>query len=293
LTSIRRKPKKNRIKDTRKLTETQASGSATDILSRIVETKRLEVESLHSRERELKAAAAEAGPARDFEAAIGRPSEVSLIAEAKRRSPGAGPIRPDLDVVELAGSYERAGAAAMSVLTDGDYFGGDLADLTRAREAVDLPVLRKDFLLEELQVVEARAAGADAVLLIARILDDERLTRLREEAEALGMTALVEVHDSHEAERALEAGASVLGINNRNLKTFETSIEVTLEIAEGIPPSVTLVSESGIRTAADVERLGSVGVDAILVGEALLSKESPGEAASRLVGFRRVERSRV
>jgi len=291
LTSIRQKPKKNRKKDTRKLTETQASGPAKDILSRIVDTKRVEVASLRGRERELAAAMVSARPTRDFTAALRRPGKVALIAEAKRRSPGAGPILPGLDVAVLGRAYEEAGASAMSVVTDGDYFGGELADLTQAREALDIPVLRKDFLLEEIQIVEARVAGADAVLLIARILDDERLRGLRERAEALGMAALVEAHDPGEVERALKSGASVLGINNRNLRTFETRIDVTLEMAREVPPSVVLVSESGIRTPTDVERLGRVGVDAILVGEALLREYDPGEAASRLVGQARVDRS--
>ncbi len=291
MTSIRQKPKKNRKKDTRKLTETQASGTATDILSRIVDTKRVEVASLRGRESELAAATDSARPTRDFAAALRRPGEVALIAEAKRRSPGAGPILPGLDAAELGRAYEEAGASAMSVLTDRDYFGGELADLTQAREALEIPVLRKDFLLEEIQIVEARVAGADAVLLIARILDDERLRGLRERAEALGMAALVETHDPGEVERALKSGASVLGINNRNLRTFETRIDVTLEMAREVPPSVVLVSESGIRTPSDVERLGRVGVDAILVGEALLREYDPGEAASRLVGQARMDRS--
>jgi indole-3-glycerol phosphate synthase len=273
------------------LTETQACGPATDILSRIVDTKRVEVASLRGRESELAASTDSARPPRDFASALRRSGEVALIAEAKRRSPGAGPIRPGLDAGELARAYEEAGASAMSVLTDRDFFGGRLSDLTEAGEAVELPVLRKDFLLEEIQIVEARAAGADAVLLIARILDDERLKGLREWAEDLGMAALVETHDRGEVERALKSGASVLGINNRNLRTFETSIGVTLEMAREVPPSVVLVSESGIRTPSDVERLGQAGVDAILVGEALLCEEDPGEAASRLVGQARTDRS--
>jgi indole-3-glycerol phosphate synthase len=291
LTSIGQKPKKNRIKDTRKLTETQASGPAKDILSRIVDSKGVEVANLRGRESELLAATDSARPPRDFTSALRRSGEVALIAEAKRRSPGAGPIRPGLDTVELARAYEEAGVSAMSVLTDQEYFGGRLADLTQVREVVEIPVLRKDFLLEEIQIVEARAAGADAVLLIVRILDDERLKGLRERAEDLGMTALVETHDRDEVERALKSGTSVLGINNRNLSTFETRIDVTLEMAREVPPSVVLVSESGIRTATDVERLGQAGVDAILVGEALLREDDPGEAASRLVGLARTDRS--
>jgi len=261
-----------------------------DILSRIVDTKRAEVTSLRGRESDLVVATDSARPPRDFAAALRRSGEVALIAEVKRRSPGAGPIRPGLDAAEIGRAYEGAGASAMSVVTDHDYFGGRLADLTQVGEVVEIPVLRKDFLLEEIQIVEARAAGADAVLLIARILDDERLKGLRERAEDLGMAALVETHDRDEVERALKSGASVLGINNRDLKTFEARIDVTLEMAREVPPSVVLVSESGIRTPTDVERLGQAGVDAILVGEAILREDDPGEAASRLVGQPRTDR---
>ena len=218
---------------------------------------------------------------------------VSVIAEVKRRSPGAGEIRPHLEPGELAAAYEAGGARALSVLTDAQYFGGSLDDLVRAREAVALPTLRKDFLLAEVQVHEARAAGADAILLIVRALDDPSLRGLRELAEELGMSALVEVHDRAELERALESGATVVGINNRDLATFETSIQVTLDLASEVPGDRILVSESGIGSGEEVARLGRGGVDAVLVGGSLLSAREPGRAVTELVSHPRVARPYV
>jgi indole-3-glycerol phosphate synthase len=192
-----------------------------------------------------------------------------------------------LDPVGLASSYAGAGAAAISVLTDREYFHGSLDDLAAVRASVSVPVLRKDFIISEAQIWEARAAGADALLLIVRILDGERLRGLRLLAEELGMGVLVEAHDDEELDRALESGASLVGINNRDLRDFTTRLETTLELMERVPPDVTIVSESGIRTRADVERLAGAGVDAILVGEALLKDPDPGSAAHRLVGVAR------
>ena len=205
------------------------------------------------------------------------------MAECKRRSPGAGPIRPDLVPADLARSYADAGASALSVLTDADFFGGSLDDLRAARSA-GLPILRKDFTLDTLQVIEARGAGADAVLLIVRILDDDALSRLHTAATALGMSVLVEVHDASELERAVRIGADLVGINNRDLATFTTDLDTTLRLLSDVPDDVVVVSESGIGTRADVERLGGAGVDAILVGESLLSAADPGAAARALCG---------
>ncbi len=261
------------------------------ILERIVETKRHEVKGLEDRVPELRAAAERADPPRDFLTAVGGGDSVAVIAEIKRRSPGAGPIRPDLDPLQLAPMYEGGGAAALSVLTDRDYFGGSLEDLVAARGLVDLPVLRKDFLIDESQVFQARAAGADAVLLIVRILDDARLRSLRLLAEELGMSALVEAHDAEEVERGVASGARLLGVNNRNLRTFETRLEVTLGLLAGIPPEVVLVSESGIRTRDDVGMLGEKGVHAVLVGESLLRQDDPGEGVSILAGSKRKART--
>jgi indole-3-glycerol phosphate synthase len=254
-----------------------------------VATKKDEIEALRPRAADLRDRAADAPPPRDFHGALTGRHAVSLIAEVKRRSPGAGAIRADLDPLELARSYESAGASALSVLTDREYFGGSLEDLARIREVVTLPLLRKDFTLDPVQLHEARAGGADAVLLIVRILDDGPLQELRHLAEELGMAALVEAHDGDEVERALASGARILGVNNRDLSTFQTRLETTLELLDGIPHGVTLVSESGIRSGDDVDRLGEAGVDAVLVGEALLRAEDPGGAARRMSGrLRRV-----
>ena len=276
------------------MTEAQGSlpgrGLGSDVLERIVATKRDEVAALRGRELALRQACEDAPPVRGFEAALRRQGEVSLIAEVKRRSPGAGLILPDLDVSRLARVYQDAGASAVSVLTDGPWFGGTLADLTAARAAIGLPVLRKDFTLAEEQVLEARAAGADAVLLIVRILDDARLRGLRELAESLGMSALVEAHGPAELERALGSGASVLGINNRDLTTFRTTVETTFAMLYLVPADAVVVSESGIRTAEDVDRLGRRGIHAVLVGEALLRDPDPAAAARALSGRPRRER---
>jgi indole-3-glycerol phosphate synthase len=258
-----------------------------NILDRIVETKRTEVAALASRIARLREAAERAGPGRGFAEALARPASVSLIAEVKRRSPGAGPIRPDLSPARLAETYWTAGASALSVLTDGDYFGGSLSDLRDARAACPLPALRKDFTIDEAQVYEARAEGADAVLLIVRILDDDRLKDLHDLALELGLDVLVETHDARELERALRAGARIVGINNRDLSTFRTRIEVTLEMLPNVRDDVVLVSESGIRSREQVERLGAAGVDAILVGETLLRAEDPGVMAGELAGVPR------
>jgi indole-3-glycerol phosphate synthase len=254
------------------------------VLERIVATKRAEVARLANELPELRRTAASAPEPRDFRGALTRTASIALIAEVKRRSPGAGAIRPDLDPVGLASSYAAAGAAAISVLTDREYFHGSIADLSAIRGSVPVPVLRKDFLISEVQIWEARAAGADAVLLIVGILDREALRGLRALAEELGMAVLVEAHDGDELDRAIESGASLVGINNRDLRDFSTRLETTLELMPRVPGGVTVVSESGIRARADVERLAAAGVDAILVGEALLKDADPGSAAGRLVG---------
>jgi len=233
-----------------------------------------------------------APPTRDLEGALRSSAYVSVIAECKRRSPGAGEIRPGLDPVALTRSYEAAGAKALSVLTDAHYFGGSLADLAAARAATTLPVLRKDFTIDPLHVLEARAAGADAVLLIVRILSDEALRELHALAGQLGMSALVEAHDAGEVRRALDAGARILGINNRDLAAFTTDLDTTLRLLEAVPPNVEVVSESGIRTPDDVARLAGAGVDAILVGETLLCAPDPAAAVAGLAQAPRGRRAR-
>lgn len=266
------------------------NGTSSDVLERIVATKRDEVAALRGRTLGLRRACADAFPTRDFAGVLRGRTTVGLIAEIKRRSPGAGSIRPDLDPASLARGYEQAGAAAVSVLTDTLWFGGRLSDLEAVRATVGVPVLRKDFILVEEQVLEARVAGADAVLLIVRILDDIQLRRLREVAESVGMTALVEVHGPVELQRALSSGASVVGINNRDLTTFQTTLSTSFELLNDIPADVLVVSESGIRGAGDVDRLGREGVDAVLVGETLLRQPDPATAARGLAGRSRRER---
>ena len=270
--------------------ETQGHETLPGILASIVRSKRAELEHLRARASALEAAAGEAPPVRGLRSALARKDVVSLIAECKRRSPGAGPIRPELDAAELTRGYQDAGASALSVLTDGPFFGGSLDDLDVVRRATTIPILRKDFTLDPLHVLEARAAGADAVLLIVRILDDVMLARLHAEAKGLGLGVLVEVHEARELDRALEVGAEVIGINNRDLATFTTDLATTERLVERLPADVVVVSESGIRTRADVERLGAAGVDAILVGESLLRADDPAEAARSLAGVAKVAR---
>jgi indole-3-glycerol phosphate synthase len=258
----------------------EAASRREDVLQRIVETKRKEIEALRRQAAVWAQRAAEAPPTRDFHGVLADPSGLSLIAEVKRRSPGAGAIRPELDPVALAERYAAGGARALSILTDASYFQGSLDDLSRVREAVALPCLRKDFILDPVQVHEARASGADAILLIVRILDDASLRDLRLLAEELGMAVLVEAHDGEEVERAVASGARILGINNRDLATFSTDLQVTLDLLGAVPPGVVLVSESGIRTGEDALRLAAEGVDAVLVGEALVRASDP-EALAR------------
>ncbi len=229
--------------------------------------------------------AARAMPAaRGFAAGLRRPGRVACIAEIKRRSPSAGWIRKAADAAAVAASYERAGAAAVSVLTDGPFFDGSLQDLTAARAAIGLAVLRKDFCVDPYQVVEARAAGADAVLLIAAALPDGELAALLGEAAAWGLDALVEVHDEAETDRALEHGALLVGINHRDLRTFEMDMTLATRLRRRISSDCVVVAESGIRTPDDVRRMQEAGVEAVLVGEALMRAPDPEAALRTLLG---------
>lgn len=257
------------------------------ILDKIVQTKRREVEASQARMplEELEAQAAEAPPVRDFRAALAGPGPVRLIAEVKKASPSAGVIRPDFDPIAIARAYQSHGAACLSVLTDAPYFQGHLSYLARIRAAVAIPILRKDFLIDEYQIVEARMAGADAVLLIAEILDDDQLSALLARARSLGMAALVEFYDPDNLSRVLAAGADLVGINNRDLRTFTTDLEHTLRLRDQVPPEVLLVSESGIHHRSDVERLEAAGISAILVGESLMRQPDIGQAVERLLGL--------
>ncbi len=209
---------------------------------------------------------------------------ISLIAEMKRSSPSRGPIRPEATVTDVVSAYQRAGASAVSVLTEPNWFGGSLDDLVEARAACDLPLLRKDFVVDEYQLLEARVAGADAVLLIVAALDRGRIEELMGQASDLGLDALVEVHDEKEVETAVEAGAELIGINNRDLHSLEVDIETTFELLADVPAGTVVVAESGITENEDVERLERAGVDAILVGEALMRADDPVRAVRELLG---------
>ena len=241
-------------------------------LAEIIEHKRTTLEPLRARRESLRRAALERDDVRGFSAALthGAGRSLGLIAEVKRASPSAGLIAKTFDPAEIAGRYAAAGADAISVLTEERYFLGHLDDLQAVRSAVNLPVLRKDFTLEDVQVYEAAAAGADAVLLIVAALDQETLERLLDVAAACQLDALVEVHTLEELDRALATDARIIGINNRNLATFEIDLRVTEELSEQVPPGIVLVSESGIRTVEDSRRVRASGADAILVGEALM-----------------------
>jgi indole-3-glycerol phosphate synthase len=255
------------------------------ILDRILVEKRKEVEALRERYRDWRPPAAPP-VRRDFRAAL-RGEGIALIAEFKRRSPSRGEIRPAADPIGMARSYEAAGAAALSVLTDERFFGGSLADLNVVRGAVELPVLRKDFIIDPCQVAEsALPEGPDALLLIAAALEGERLRSLRRMAELCGQAALVEVHTEQEVDRALESGAEIIGINNRDLRTFEVSLDTTFRLRPRIPSTVTVVAESGVHSRDDVVRLSEAGVDAVLVGEALMTADDPGEKIQELLGRR-------
>jgi indole-3-glycerol phosphate synthase len=234
---------------------------------------------------ELERAALAARPVRPFRAALAAPG-IGVIAEIKRRSPSKGDLAPDLVPAVLAKAYADGGADCLSVLTDVDFFGGSADDLAEARQACDLPVLRKDFTVSEADVYDARAMGADAVLLIVAALSQAELSAFRLLADELGMAALVEVHDVDELRRALDAGAKLVGVNQRDLRTFEVDPARAERLAEAMPPGVVKVAESGIRDAAEVARLAACGYDAVLVGESLVTSGDPAAAVRMLKGAR-------
>jgi indole-3-glycerol phosphate synthase len=218
-----------------------------------------------------------------FRAALTRGDRFNIIAECKRRSPSKGVLRTSYDPVAVARVYASAGAAAISVLTEPAFFDGALAHLAAVRAAVTTPLLRKDFIIDEYQLLEARAAGADAVLLIVSALDDPTLTRLRVEAEALDLGVLVEVHDASELDRALACGAGIVGVNNRNLRTLEVDVRASHDLVARLPAGVVGVSESGLRTGADLTALRAAGYQAFLIGERLMTADAPAEMLSALV----------
>ena len=232
---------------------------------------------------DLEREVAERGEGRPFREALAHPG-TSLVAEYKRRSPSAGPIREGASVTEVVQAYERGGAAALSILTEEDHFGGSLADLREARASSALPILRKDFTVDPYQLYEARAAGADAVLLVVGSLAAEELARLYEETRALDLDALVEIHDAEELETALELDVDVIGINNRDLEDFTVDLNRTFELLADVPAGKTVVSESGIVYREQVDELERVGVDAVLVGESLMRAANPEFACRELSG---------
>jgi indole-3-glycerol phosphate synthase len=263
-----------------------------DILEKILARKREEVAAGRRARPEaaLRAALAGAPAPRGFARAIQdrlRLGQPAVIAEIKKASPSKGLIRADFDPAFLAQDYAHGGAACLSVLTDRDFFQGAPEHLAAAREACELPVLRKDFMIDPWQVTESRVLGADCILLIVAALEDGRMQQLADGALALGMDVLVEVHDAAELARALrlegDAGRLLLGINNRNLRTFETTLDTTLRLLEQVPPDRTVVSESGIFTPGDIARLRAAGVNAFLVGESLMRQPSPGAALRQLL----------
>jgi indole-3-glycerol phosphate synthase len=259
---------------------------AATVLDKITAAKRREIAERRQRtpEHELRCRLADAPPVRDFFAPLAAGGPIRLIAEVKKASPSAGVIRADFDPVAIADAYADHGASCISVLTDEPYFQGSLDHLFQIRAAVPLPVLRKDFILEGYQVLEARAAGADAVLLIAECLDDCNLRKLHNEILDLGMTPLVELYEPENLPRVLEAGAALIGVNNRNLHTFTVDLDHSLRLRRQAPADRVFVSESGIMSRQDVERLEAAGVDAILVGETLMREPDVGAAVDRLLG---------
>jgi len=260
--------------------------ASADLLATIVAATRRIVAVREGRESfDALAARAEARTVRPgaFRSALSRPDRVNVIAECKRRSPSRGVLRPDYDPVAIARSYESAGAAAISVITEPTFFDGALEHLSAVRAAVGIPLLRKDFVVSEYQLLEARAAGADAVLLIVAALNQDDLRRLLMAARDLGLDALVEVHDEAELSRAIDVGADLIGVNNRNLRTLTVDVAASERLIVTIPPHVVAVSESGLKTAADLKRLRQQGYRAFLIGERFMTAPDPGALLSNLL----------
>ena len=255
-------------------------------LERILASTEATLPSLRARRSEIEASALRA-PAPPRLLARWIPARVALIAEVKRRSPSAGTISAELDPVRHAIGYARAGASAISVLTDGPFFGGSLEDLSEVARAVPVPVLRKDFILDELQIAEARAAGAAAVLLIVRALTPARLTELLRVAQSMGLDALVEAHDGRELDVGLEAGAEIIGINSRNLDDFHIDVAAAWALIARIPPDRVAIAESGMATEADVRRAADAGADGVLIGTALSRSTDPSGMVATLSSVER------
>jgi indole-3-glycerol phosphate synthase len=261
--------------------------SAPDLLEAIVAATRARVDA--AIEREPRAALEQRAALRTpdgagFVARVSRPGAINIIAECKRRSPSRGVLRSAYDPVAIAAAYEQAGAAAISVLTEPGFFDGSIAHLSAVRATVRTPLLRKDFIVDEYQLLEARAAGADAVLLIVAALSDEQLTNLFAAASAIGLAVLVEVHDEEECRRAVGCGANVIGVNNRNLRTLQVDLEASLTVAALLPKDVIAVSESGLKDAADLRAMQAMGYRAFLMGERFMIEPNPGAALASMIG---------
>lgn len=256
------------------------------ILDEIVKTKRREIDRATQAFPldELTLKLKDAPPVRDFFTALARPGPIHLIAEVKKASPTKGIIREDFDPVEIAKTYEQHGASCLSVLTDVKFFQGSLDYLRQIRSEVAIPILRKDFILDSYQLIEARCAGADAVLLIAECLDDCMLRKLHNETLELGMVPLVEIYEPKNLPRVLDAGASIIGINNRDLRTFEVNLNHTVKLKQEIPADCLVVGESGISSREDALLLQEAGVSAMLVGESLMAQRDIGAAVAALLG---------
>ncbi len=257
-----------------------------DILTKIVTKKRAEIEAAKAaRPLDFLQERLQKAPAPlNFVEAFGRQSTIALIAEVKKASPSAGLIRANFNPAEIATEYEQYGASCISCLTDQEFFQGHLDDLQAVRDAVSIPVLRKDFILDRYQIFEARAAGADCVLLIAECLDDSSLTELYEQSNELGMQSLIEIYEAANLDRVLKLNPPMIGINNRNLRTFETTIDHSIALSRNVPSDCLLVSESGIHNRADVLQLQENGIGAILVGETLMRSESIAAKVRELLG---------
>ena len=262
------------------------SATSADLLETILAATRRIVEVRSDRETQADLARrADARPARPgcFRAALARRDRVNIIAECKRRSPSRGVLRADYDAVAIATGYARGGAAAISVLTEPTFFDGSLADLSGVREAVETPLLRKDFIVSEYQLFEARAAGADAVLLIVAALSSQALQALAGRAASLGLDVLVEVHDAQELTIAIDAGATIVGVNNRNLRTLAVDVRASEDLMAGMPAGVVAVSESGLKTTADLRHLRAAGYSAFLIGERFMLADDPEAAVRQLL----------
>ena len=264
-----------------------AGGQGPDLLRTIVAATRQVTDTRKEREplAQLERRAAAASPRGGrFEAALSQSGRANVIAECKRRSPSRGVLAPDYDPVSIARKYARGGAAAISVLTEPTFFDGALEHLTAVRGAVDLPLLRKDFIVDDYQLLEARAAGADAALLIVAALEQVELVRLQKRAAELGLATLVEVHDEEELDRALDSGARLVGVNNRNLRTLAVDVDASHRLAPRIPKDVVPVSESGLQSRADLEKLSAAGYRAFLIGERFMTDADPAAAIADLIG---------